>query len=79
MRKGQPVPINQQISAAHRELAIRRKVFPQRVSAGKMRQGEADHEIACMAAIIDTLEWVELHRDTIIAEVKRQREERVHG
>lgn len=47
-----------QIACARRELAMRRSAYPGWVRSGKMTQAKADHELACMAAIIDTLERV---------------------
>lgn len=79
MKKGQNIPLQQQIAAAKRELAMRRRVYDGQVSRGKMRQGEADHEIAAMAAILDTLEWLELHREAVIKAVKTDYAEAPHG
>lgn len=39
--------------SAKRELTMRQRVYPRRVADGKMTQKAADHEIACMAAIVD--------------------------
>lgn len=50
------INLAQQITAAKRELKIRRDVFPARVRTGKMKQGVADYEIEVMAAILSTLE-----------------------
>jgi hypothetical protein len=45
----------QQIKAAEREAAMRRRVYTRRVATGNMRQETADLEIAAMDAIVDTL------------------------
>ena len=50
------VSLPEQLDAAKRELALRRRTYPRWVSAGKMKQAKADHEIAAMAAIVGTLE-----------------------
>lgn len=50
------VEIVAQVACAKRELALRKAVYPKRVSAGSMKQAEADKETAGMAAIVATLE-----------------------
>lgn len=52
---GTPVPLDAQIAAAEREIAMRRRVYPNWVAAKKMSQAKADAEIAAMEAIRDTL------------------------
>ncbi len=47
--------LSDQLDAARRELALRRKAYPGWVRSGKMRPEKADHEIAAMAAICTTL------------------------
>jgi hypothetical protein len=49
------ISIDQQISCIRRELAIREVVYPKRIAAGKMKQAEADREIAAMRAVLATL------------------------
>lgn len=49
------ITLAQQIKSAARELAMRRNVYPKWVSSGRMKQADADHELAAMQAIIDTL------------------------
>ena len=44
-----------QIQCVERELAARRQEYPSRVSARRLRQGQADYEIAAMTAVRDTL------------------------
>ena len=41
--------------AARRELGCRKAVYPKLVAQGKIEQYKADHEIACMQAIVDNL------------------------
>jgi len=35
-----------------RELALRERVYPARVATGRMKQAEADREIACIKSMI---------------------------
>ena len=46
----------QQITCIKREIEMRKKVYPSRVNRGLMNQGSADYEIACMEAVLKTLE-----------------------
>jgi hypothetical protein len=53
---GTPIAtIDQQITCIRRELALRLRVYPKWVEAGKMKQAEADKELAYMQAVHDTL------------------------
>jgi hypothetical protein len=45
----------QQLECAERELKMRERVYPRWVAQEKMNQEKADHEIACMRAIVATL------------------------
>lgn len=45
------ITIEMQIACARRELALRQRVYPRWVAAKKMKQAEADKEIAAMAAM----------------------------
>ena len=49
------VTIEQQIMCVQREISMRYRVYPNLVTRGKMKQAEAEHEIACMHAVHDTL------------------------
>lgn len=51
----EPITMRQQLAAAKRELALRKTVYPRRVAHHDMSQAKADHEIAAMAAIVETL------------------------
>jgi hypothetical protein len=53
------VSIAQQIKEAERELHFRLSVYARRVSAGKMRQDQADRQILVQRAIIETLREVQ--------------------
>jgi hypothetical protein len=47
--------MNDRIKAAQREVAMRRRVYPRWVAAGKMTQQKADYEIKLMEDIVETL------------------------
>lgn len=49
------IPLAQQIRCAERELAMRQRVYPNWVAGGRLSQEKADHEIAAMRAIVETL------------------------
>lgn len=51
--------LTEQIESAKRELKLRKWIYPNRVDAEFMTQKTADHEIACMEAIIKTLEGLQ--------------------
>lgn len=40
------------IKCAERELALRHRVYPKRVTLNMMTQSKAEHEITCMAEIL---------------------------
>lgn len=46
------------IAAAKRELALRRNVYPGWIDRGKLKPEKAEHEIDCMAGIVEALEAV---------------------
>lgn len=50
-----PVTVPEQIAAIEREIAMRGRVYPRWVAAGKMTQAKADHELRAMRAALDTL------------------------
>ena len=45
----------QQLRCAERELRMRKRVFPKLVREDTMTQARAEHELACMSAIVETL------------------------
>ena len=49
------ISLDQQIASVKREIAMRKNAYPRFISNGKMRQGEADHEIAAMTAALHSL------------------------
>ena len=48
--------LREQIEEVDRELAMRRDVYPRRVSAGRMRASVATYHMARMQAVRDTLQ-----------------------
>ena len=50
------VSLSDQVACAKRELALRRRVYPQWVGAKRMNQFKAESEILAMQAIVRTLE-----------------------
>jgi len=49
------VTIAEQIKCVRRELAMRQRVYPKWVAGLRMKQEEADRELAAMQAVHDTL------------------------
>jgi hypothetical protein len=49
------IPLDKQIAAVRREIALRKNVYPSFIARGKMKQAEADHQLAAMQAVHDTL------------------------
>jgi hypothetical protein len=50
----------EQLAAARRELALRQRVYPGWVAQRKLSGPKATHETECMAAIVATLEKLQL-------------------
>ena len=50
------VPIDAQVKCLQREIAMRQRVYPRWVAAGRMTQAKADEEIATMRAALETVE-----------------------
>jgi hypothetical protein len=51
-----PISLDQQIASVRREIGMRERVYPGFVAKGRMKQEQADHEIAAMKAVLGTLE-----------------------
>lgn len=51
--------LEDQIACVKREIAMRESVYPKWVAAKKMSQAKADHELAAMKAVLETLENVD--------------------
>lgn len=49
------VTLAQQIETVERELRMREQVYPRRIEAGRMTREQADRELLCMRAVLDTL------------------------
>lgn len=49
------VTLEQQIECIERELRMREQVYPRRIEAGRMTRDQADRELLCMRAVLDTL------------------------
>lgn len=47
--------LDDQIACVRGEIGMRRRVYPGRVASGRMSQKRADHEVACMEAVLETL------------------------
>jgi hypothetical protein len=43
----------EKLICAQRELAARLRAYPKQVAAGRMTQSRAQHEVACMADIVE--------------------------
>lgn len=54
-----PVTLAEQIVAVEREIGLRRRVYPNWVQQGRMRQSTADEEIRRMEAVLVTLRGLE--------------------
>jgi len=68
MTTPETVPYADQIAAVERELGYRRRVYADRVAAGKMTQALADRELSRMTAVRRTLELVDaINRDLLAA------------
>ena len=46
------IGLQDMIACVEREIRMRTQVYPRRVAERKMRQSEADREIACMRAVL---------------------------
>lgn len=57
------VALADQIACVRRELAMRQRVYPRWVSAGKMTQADSDREIQAMIAVLATLQGVQRQRE----------------
>lgn len=49
------IPLAMQIRCVTREIAMRRRVYPRWVADKRMTQADADHEIATMEAVLETI------------------------
>lgn len=51
--------IGEQIAEVRREIALRKGVYPRQVSAGKMKQKDADYHLSCIESVLKTLQCVQ--------------------
>lgn len=52
----QPPPtLDEQIASISRELAVRERIYPEWLDTGQITPKKANHQIACMKAILQTL------------------------
>jgi hypothetical protein len=49
------ISLQEQITEAQRELALRRHVYPKRVKSGKLDAGDARHQLLVQEEIVKTL------------------------
>ena len=56
---GQAVTLTQQIACVSREIAMRKRCYPNWIARGTMQQAKADDEIRSMTAVLQTLKQVE--------------------
>jgi hypothetical protein len=49
------ITLAEQIVEAQRELALRKKCYPQWIKSGKLDAGDAKYQIRCLEAIVRTL------------------------
>ena len=49
------IALAEQIAEAQRELALRKKCYPQWVKSGKLDAGDAQYQIRCLEAMVRTL------------------------
>lgn len=54
-----PLTLADQVACVEREIRMRQKVYPRWIGQGKMTQDKADHEIACMRAVLETLKGLQ--------------------
>lgn len=61
-----------QIAEVKRQHAMMRGVYPDMIKAGQLNPADADCDLSLMAAVVDTLEWIERNQ----ARIKRALEPR---
>ena len=66
------LPLDDQVKAVQREIAMRKNVYPKRIAIGKMEPSAADNEIAALEAVLATLQAMPLVRELTERIVERQ-------
>jgi hypothetical protein len=56
------ISLAEQIAEAQRELALRRRCYPGWVKAGKLTHEDASRQLAAMAAIVHTLQRLDVEQ-----------------
>ena len=59
------IELREQIAELRRELALRAQVYPKFVASGRLRQRQADEQVARMTAALETLVRLSEGRDPI--------------
>jgi ATP-dependent Lon protease len=67
LQRKEEVTLDDQLKCVRRELALRQRVYPKHVFAGKMKQEAADYELAAMQAVHDTLKKLRDAHDQVPA------------
>lgn len=57
-----------QIAEVERELKMRADVYPRLVASRKMSHGNAEEATNLMRNVLQTLRWVDAHKDAMIAQ-----------
>ena len=59
-----------QVAEVEREIHMRKKVYPNFVKYGKMKQEESDYHMGRMEAVLRTLKWLQVNEAKIKAKVE---------
>ncbi|MBN9462679.1 MAG: hypothetical protein J0H00_15850 [Burkholderiales bacterium] len=57
------ISIDDQIACVLRELRMRESVYPRWIGTGKVTAEKSAHELACMRAVLDTLQALKRERE----------------
>ena len=49
------ITLAEKIACIRREIGMRERVYPRWIDLGRITQAKADHEIACMQAVLEDL------------------------
>lgn len=50
------IPIREQVECVERELGFRRRIYPKWVALCAIKQEQAEYQIKCMKAVLETLQ-----------------------
>jgi hypothetical protein len=59
--------LDEQIKCVGREIGMRRNVYPKFILSKRMTQEKADHEIACMESVYETLKRLQADESAKVA------------